>query len=394
MHIKPRTLLLSAMAALLFGTAAVQAATPREIYKKVGPGVVFILASEGTQNGSVGTGSIVRDDGLIITNAHVFVNSDTNRLKPDIAVYLKPPRVSGNHKKDLSRRYRGKLVAYDLPLDLALVQMTGLDVPLTTVTFADSQRVDIGDQVYAIGHPEQGGLWSLTTGVVSALRSDYGGVPGKNLFQTDASINRGNSGGPLLDENGHMIGINSLIARKASDGLTITDVNYSIQSQVALNWLNDKGYFFVAYRQPEPASTVAQADPIPPPAAASADPIPPPAAAESENRQASPAPAPTVQQDNPPSDKVQPLPPMQAPSPQAKPPASSTQSQPPPRNGSPGHVAPADPPGNDQAIEPPKGRILTRKKPYRMERLLREMQAMEDMMDEMRMKMDRFKKGY
>ncbi len=99
---------------------------------------------------------------------------------------------------------------------------------LAWIEFADSERVVVGDQVYVIGHPEQGGLWSLTSGVISAYRQDHGSVPGKNLFQTDASINRGNSGGPLLDDNGNMVGINALIARKAPDGLTITDVNYSI----------------------------------------------------------------------------------------------------------------------------------------------------------------------
>ncbi len=142
--------------------------TPKQIYQRTGPGVVFIFASEGSTSGSVGTGSIIREDGLVITNAHLFRKKGSSRLLSDISVYLKPNKLSGNHKKDLTRRYKSKIVAYDIPLDLALVKMTGVDVPLAIIDFADSEKVVIGDQVYAIGHPEQGGLWSLTTGVVSA----------------------------------------------------------------------------------------------------------------------------------------------------------------------------------------------------------------------------------
>jgi serine protease Do len=160
-----------------------------------------------------------------------------------------PARITGNHKRDLSRRYKGKIVAYDMDLDLALLKIAKADAALTQVSFGNSEKITVGDQAYAIGHPEQGGLWSLTTGVISAHRSDYAGIPGKDLFQTEASINRGNSGGPLLNEQGLMIGINSMIARKAADGLTITDVNFAIKSNVALRWLNGKGYRFAAAKE-------------------------------------------------------------------------------------------------------------------------------------------------
>jgi len=245
---KSSYLLVPAVIATMFLIFSVQAFafTPKEIYQKTGPGVVLILASEGSRMGSVGTGSIIREDGLIITNAHIFVKQGSSKLKSDMAIFLKPRRVTGNHKKDLSKKYKGRMVSYNIPLDLALVKILGTNIPLTRVDFAEAENVGIGDQVYAIGHPEQGGLWSLTTGVISAFRVNYGGVPGKDLFQTDASINRGNSGGPLLDEEGVMVGINSMIARKAADGLTITDVNYSIRSNVAIKWLNSLGYHFTA----------------------------------------------------------------------------------------------------------------------------------------------------
>ncbi len=64
-----------------------------------------------------------------------------------------------------------------------------------------------------------------------------GGVKGKNAFQTDTSINRGNSGGPLLDSNGRIVGVNTSMARKAADGLAITSVNFAIRSDVARAWM-------------------------------------------------------------------------------------------------------------------------------------------------------------
>lgn len=296
------------------------ALTPKEIYQRVSPGVVFILASEGRAAGSAGTGSIIREDGLVITNAHIFTRKGSSRLRPIIWVFLKPERVTGSHKKDLARRYKGEIVAYDLKLDLALVKIIKVDVPLTQVGFGDSEKIVVGDQAYAIGHPEQGGLWSLTTGVISAQRSDYAGVKGKNLFQTEASINRGNSGGPLLDEQGAMIGINSLIARRADDGLAITAVNFAIKSRVALRWLNRVGYRFASVKAP-PSETGKK---------------------------------PIKEEPQRVKEPVRPKP---------KPPK-----------------------------EEEKGKILTEKNPFNMDELISDMQEMEDMMEEMKGKIKKFKK--
>src|SRR5439155_16151077 len=101
-----------------------------------------------------------------------------------------------------------------------------------SLALGDDSGVEPGDPVVAIGHPEQGGLWTLTQGVVSTVIADLGGVAGKNAFQTDASINRGNSGGPLIDRSGNIIGVNTSMARKAADGLTITSVNFSVRASV------------------------------------------------------------------------------------------------------------------------------------------------------------------
>jgi serine protease Do len=357
----------------------VQAYTPKEIYQKAGPGVVFIFASKGSSKGSGGTGSIITPEGLIITNAHLFTQKDSSKLISNISVFLKPDRVTGDHKADLAKGYRGQIVAYDLPLDLALVKIVNPDRKFKTVPLANSEIIDIGEQVYAIGHPEQGGLWSLTTGVISARWKNYGGVQGKNLFQTDASINRGNSGGPLLDDQAAMIGINSMIARKAADGLTITDVNFSIRTKVAIDWLNQNGYSISAVRQ--------------------AAPKPKPLAKPTEKPKTPEAvPEKIVVKPEPPVKKEEIIPPV-AEKPSQKQPVL-TQEQPQkktvpapatPKINKP--AAPKDAPSTEKLMsqKPKQGKILTEKKPYQMDSLLEGMREMEDLMDEMKDMMDDFK---
>jgi serine protease Do len=316
------------------------ALTPKQIYQQVSPGVVFIYASEGSGKGSGGTGSIIRNDGLVVTNAHIFAR-DSARVVSELSIFLKPERVTGNTKKDLVRRYKAKIMAYDLKLDLALLKIIDVDTPLTRVSFGDSGSIAVGDQAYAIGHPEQGGLWSLTTGVISAHRSDFAGVPGKNLFQTEASINRGNSGGPLLDEQGRMIGINSLIARKAEDGLTITDVNFAIKANVALRWLTGEGYRFAGARTPAPREQ------------------PSPREKRTEAVKEPPSPAPQALQEQKEENAVTEKKPFPAPKPRQ---------------------------------EKKGGRVLTEKNPYNLDELIAGMQEMEDMMDEMKGAIEEFRK--
>lgn len=82
----------------------------------------------------------------------------------------------------------------------------------------------------------------MTYGRISGEMRDYQGIPGKDMYQTDTSINRGNSGGPLLDGRGYMVAINSNIARVGKDGLPITGINFAIKSSVAKRWFEEKGY--------------------------------------------------------------------------------------------------------------------------------------------------------
>ena len=93
----------------------------------------------------------------------------------------------------------------------------------------------------AIGHPEQGGLWTLTTGVISAEVDNVNGVKGKQVFYTETGLNRGDSSGPLLNREGRMIGVNTAIARVAPDGLPINSIGFSLKSSVARQWLREQG---------------------------------------------------------------------------------------------------------------------------------------------------------
>ncbi len=224
-----------ACAALLMASPA-HSLTAKEIYAQDAKSVVLILAGRPSGSGELGTGSVIDASGRVLTNAHVVIDEKSGEPYPSLRVYLKPAKLSGDTKSDLTDPISAKVIRFDRALDLALLEPTKAPrVP--PLILGDDSAVASGDPVVAIGHPEQGGLWTLTQGVVSTVLSDLGGVPGKNVFQTDASINRGNSGGPLLNENGAIIGVNTSMARKAADGLTITSVNFSIKSSVVRTWL-------------------------------------------------------------------------------------------------------------------------------------------------------------
>jgi serine protease Do len=215
--------------------------TPREIYERSSPAVVMIIGySNSGQRGSGGTGSIIQQDGLVLTNAHVVIEEQTGKPYPRLTIYLKPDRVTGDPKVDLSRGSKARVVAFSQPLDLALLKFDGMPGPFPVLGLDNSDRVEIGDRVVAIGHPEQGGLWTLTTGTISAEFENFNATKGKSVFQTETGLNRGNSGGPLLDTDGRMIGVNTAIARVAPDGLPITSISFSLKSNVAKRWLRDQ----------------------------------------------------------------------------------------------------------------------------------------------------------
>jgi serine protease Do len=244
------------------GPAMALEVSPAQIYASAAPAVVFIAAvgSEGTGQG---TGSIMDANGLVLTNAHVILDKATDVPAKKIFVFLKPDRVIGNesNQENLTRRHPATVLAYDKALDLALLKMANVAVPLPVLSLADPSGTMIGARVLAIGHPESGGLWSLTTGVISAEWQNFSDVAGKDIFQTETSLNRGNSGGPLINMHGHQVGVNSMISRKAKDGLAITSINFAIKSNVAKDWLGKHGVQIAYAAQPAGQAKELPADP-------------------------------------------------------------------------------------------------------------------------------------
>ncbi len=176
-----------------------------EIYRAIAPGVVNINSTSYArdffgfvepQEGS-GSGSIIDQEGDILTNYHV---------------------VEGSQKLTVSlgggKTYAAKKIGEDPDTDLAVIRLVEKPrEPLTIVPLGDSDKLEVGQKVLAIGNPFRLDR-TLTTGVISALQRPIR-APNNRLIegaiQTDAAINRGNSGGPLLDSHGRMIGINSQI---------------------------------------------------------------------------------------------------------------------------------------------------------------------------------------
>ena len=379
---------------LLLGVApAARALSPKDIYKKAGPAVVLLLGSDDGKQGAGGTGSIISSDGKIITNAHVVISSQSNQPYKILYVFLKPDRVTGDNSKDLARRFKGRVLQYSPPdeLDLALVQLEEAPGPMPSIAFADPDKVDVGDEVVAIGHPEQGGLWTLTTGAISTVIANYGKVKGKNVFQTEASVNRGNSGGPLLDTDGNMVGINTMIARQAADGVAITAVNFSLKSSVAVSWLALKGMGLAyAPKQEDVPVAVAVA-----PSSSSSSSSPPSSSPLPSSRVPAAPPSsaapPQVAQNDPPA------PAHAAPPAAAAPPAPSTivvAQKPPVRPEEVRQLAQqaTKGSGNETVVKgkpldlnKAKPNYVTEKRPFNIDDLRKQqMKELEDMMDEMR----------
>jgi serine protease Do len=150
-----------------------------------------------------GTGFVIDKSGFILTNNHVVEDAD------EIQVGL----YGANMANPNEHLYAAKVVGRDVLTDSALIQLTELpSAPLQEAKFGDSDQMQPGDWVMAIGNPFNLSH-TITVGVVSALGRPFGGVNGRpqNMIQTDAAINPGNSGGPLLNIRGEVIGMNTAI---------------------------------------------------------------------------------------------------------------------------------------------------------------------------------------
>ena len=162
---------------------------------------------------SLGSGFVIDPSGVIVTNNHVIDGAD------DVEVNF----------TDGSTR-RAKVLGVDKKTDLALLKVEA-PKPLAYVTFGDSDRTRIGDWVMAIGNPfGLGG--SVTLGIISARGRNINEGPYDNFIQTDAAINRGNSGGPLFNMEGQVIGINTAIISPTGGSIGI---GFSIPSDLAEN---------------------------------------------------------------------------------------------------------------------------------------------------------------
>jgi S1-C subfamily serine protease len=190
--------------------------TPERIFSKDGPGVVQITATTVTQGSSdplnlipstpqtsqaIGSGFVIDKAGRIVTNYHVIQNAQK-------------VQVSFTGQDELS----AKVVGEDRSTDIAVLKVDQHARALTPLPLGTSSSVSVGDPVYAIGNPF-GLTRTLTAGVVSAVQRQIiapNSVPIDNVIQTDAAINHGNSGGPLIDRFGRVIGVTSQIETGSS----------------------------------------------------------------------------------------------------------------------------------------------------------------------------------
>lgn len=148
--------------------------------------------------GSLGSGFIISADGYIVTNNHLIQSASGTGTVDTVTVILTN-----------RREYTARIVGRDSASDLALLKIDATNLPF--VNFGDSSRVRVGDWVLAIGNPYGLG-GTVTAGIISALHRGITGVGAYDRYiQTDASINMGNSGGPMFDLNGNVIGINSAL---------------------------------------------------------------------------------------------------------------------------------------------------------------------------------------
>ena len=207
--------------------------TAQEIYQQVNPAVVTVMVQVKDKMG-VGTGVIFREDGYVITNEHVLAGAS------ECMVTLAD-----------GYSYPANYVASDVANDLGILKIDlglypgGMRFP--AAEFGDSDGLVVGDKVYAIGNPLGFELrGTLTDGIVSAINRDVW-VDNRNmtLIQTNAALNSGNSGGPLINCYGQVIGINTLKIGDTASTAGVEGIGFAIPSstvQQIVNQLMEQGY--------------------------------------------------------------------------------------------------------------------------------------------------------
>lgn len=217
--------------------------TPSQIYKSCAGGVVEVLATFGAdgasasplggsrQTQSLGSGFVVDGEGFLLTNAHVVVNG----AKAESITVVFKDEESGE-----TTRVAASLVGADESSDVALLKIDPKKAPkLTPLPLGDSSKVAVGESVVAIGNP-LGYDFSLTEGIVSALHRTLESPNGSVIadgIQTDAAINEGNSGGPLINSSGEVIGINEQVARSSQVGSS-NGLGFAVPINTAVDVMN------------------------------------------------------------------------------------------------------------------------------------------------------------
>ncbi|HEY6596094.1 MAG TPA: trypsin-like peptidase domain-containing protein [Asanoa sp.] len=211
---KPATTATSATAATSVSAPTVAAGSLSAVVDKVTPSVVtiFVPQASGTAEGS---GVILSSDGKVLTNNHVVEGA-----AGQITVQLSD-----------GRKVDADVLKTDSSHDLALLQLKGVS-ELTAATLGDSSTLQVGDTVLAFGSP-LGLTGTVTSGIVSALNRDASDLGQTGLIQTDAPINSGNSGGPLVDTAGRVVGIDNANATTSQNGGSI-GIGFAIPINTAI----------------------------------------------------------------------------------------------------------------------------------------------------------------
>ena len=175
-----------------------RSATDANIYKNISPSVVRINAKLGS-----GSGSLISKDGLILTNYHVIENSNNN-----VNVIFKPSKY--NQKIQYSDIKKGRVIKVDQIADLALIKVDDMPPDKLPIKLGDDSDIAVGIDVHAIGHPEDQN-WSYSKGIISQYRTDFTWLDYNkaDVIQTQTPISHGSSGGPLLNDQGVLLGVNS-----------------------------------------------------------------------------------------------------------------------------------------------------------------------------------------
>jgi putative serine protease PepD len=197
--------------------------TATQIYQRDAAGVVAIKAVTGSGQ-DLGTGIVLNGEGLILTNDHVIAEASEVTVSPG---------------RSTSTSAAATVVGADANSDLALIKVDPSGLGLRPLKLVSSSSLQVGDSVYALGNP-YGLDETLTKGIVSALGREISAPDGatiRDAIQTDAALNPGNSGGPLLNAQGDVVGIDSQIA---SDAANVegsqpgsTGVGFAISSKIA-----------------------------------------------------------------------------------------------------------------------------------------------------------------